>query len=81
MAAIRRARRADAPHSAVLRMPALVIHGTDDPLIPVTGGRDTAAAIPGAELVEIGGMGHDLPPGAWPQLVDAISSFTEKAER
>lgn len=41
--------------------PTLVIHGIDDPLVPVEGGRDTAAHIPGAKLHEIAGMGHDLP--------------------
>jgi pimeloyl-ACP methyl ester carboxylesterase len=42
--------------------PTLVIHGTDDPLVPVAAGRDTARAIPGALLHEIAGMGHDVPP-------------------
>ncbi|MDP3906130.1 alpha/beta fold hydrolase [Novosphingobium sp.] len=49
--------------------PTLVIHGTDDPLVPVEGGRDTARAIPGAKLHEIPGMGHDLPL----ELVDEIA--------
>ena len=49
--------------------PTLVIHGTDDPLVPVEGGRDTAKAIPGAKLHEIPGMGHDLPL----ELVDEIA--------
>jgi pimeloyl-ACP methyl ester carboxylesterase len=62
-------------------VPALVIHGADDPLVPVEGGKDTAAAIPGAELIIIDGMGHDLPhdgEGAWPQIVDAIVDHTKK---
>ncbi len=46
--------------------PTLVIHGAADPLVPIEGGRDTAQAIPGAELLVIEGMGHDLPEGAWP---------------
>jgi pimeloyl-ACP methyl ester carboxylesterase len=54
-------------------VPTLVIHGADDPLIDVSGGRATAAAIPGSELVVLPGMGHDLPPAVWPQIVDAIS--------
>jgi len=60
--------------------PTLVIHGAADPLVPLEGGRDTARAIPGAELLVIEGMGHDLPEGAWPQLVGAISEHTTKAE-
>jgi pimeloyl-ACP methyl ester carboxylesterase len=60
--------------------PTLVIHGAADPLVPLEGGRHTAAAIPGAELLVIEGMGHDLPEGAWPQIVGAISELTAKAE-
>jgi pimeloyl-ACP methyl ester carboxylesterase len=60
-------------------VPTLVIHGVDDPLVPVEGGKDTAEAIPGAELIIIDGMGHDLPHGgAWPQIVDAIVNHTQK---
>jgi pimeloyl-ACP methyl ester carboxylesterase len=53
-------------------VPTVVIHGADDPLVDVSGGRATAAAIPGAELLVVPGMGHDLPRDAWPQIVDAI---------
>jgi pimeloyl-ACP methyl ester carboxylesterase len=60
--------------------PTLVIHGAADPLVPLEGGRDTARSIPGAELLVIEGMGHDLPEGAWPRLVGAISEHTAKAE-
>ena len=49
------------PALARLRLPALVVHGGADPLIRPAGGRATAAAIPGARLVEFPGMGHDLP--------------------
>lgn len=63
-----------------LQLPTLVVHGTDDPLVNVSGGRATAKAIPKADLVLIPGMGHDLPRGVWPQLLDCISSLTEKAE-
>jgi pimeloyl-ACP methyl ester carboxylesterase len=52
--------------------PTLVIHGTADKLVALSGGRATARAIPGARLLKIEGMGHDLPRGAWPQLIDAI---------
>jgi pimeloyl-ACP methyl ester carboxylesterase len=52
--------------------PTLVIHGTADKLIRPSGGRATKRAIPGARLLTIEGMGHDLPRGAWPQILDAI---------
>jgi pimeloyl-ACP methyl ester carboxylesterase len=61
-------------------VPTLVIHGADDPLVPLAGGQHTAESIPGAELLVIAGMGHDLPEGAWPTLVGAISEHTAKAE-
>ena len=60
-------------------VPTLVIHGEDDPLIAVSGGDATAAAIPGAKLVKIPGMGHDLPPALWPQFVDEIVENAERA--
>ncbi len=69
------------PALSSLKIPALVIHGTSDPLVPPEGGRDTARAIPGAELMLIEGMGHDLPHGgAWPRIVEAISLHTQKAQ-
>lgn len=55
--------------------PTLVIHGIDDPLVPVEGGRDTAAAIPGARLHEIEGMGHDLPLELVEEVADAIAGI------
>ena len=61
------------PALASVTVPTLVIHGSDDPLVPLACGQDTADAIPGAELLVIEGMGHDLPPGSgWPQILDAI---------
>jgi pimeloyl-ACP methyl ester carboxylesterase len=69
------------PALASVRAPTLVIHGTDDPLIPLPGGHDTAEAVPGADLLEIPGMGHDVPRGAWETLVDAIAAHTRKADR
>ncbi len=53
--------------------PTLVIHGVDDPLVPVEGGRDTARAIPGAKLHEIAGMGHDLPLELVEEIAGAIA--------
>lgn len=63
-----------------LDVPALVIHGTDDKMIDVSGGRATAAAIPGAELLEVWGMGHDLPRPQWPLLAGRIAELVERAE-
>jgi len=54
--------------------PTTVIHGIDDPLVPVEGGRDTAANIPGAILIEIPGMGHDIPAALHDQIIDAIAA-------
>ena len=62
-----------------LEVPAVVIHGTDDALIDVSGGKATAAAIPGAELELIEGMGHDLPPPLWPRLAEAMAAHVERA--
>jgi pimeloyl-ACP methyl ester carboxylesterase len=62
-----------------LDVPTLVIHGTDDPLVDVSGGRATAAAIPGARLELIEGMGHDLPRELWPRLVDLIAENAARA--
>ena len=53
--------------------PTLVIHGSDDPLVRIEGGRDTAAHIPGARLHEIPGMGHDLPLELVDEVADAIA--------
>ena len=55
-----------------IRVPALVLHGTDDTMLRPAGGQATARAIPGARLVMVKGMGHDLPEGAWPIVIDAI---------
>lgn len=56
-----------------LRLPALVVHGLADKMVHVSGGRATAAAIPGAELLLIDGMGHDLPSALFDTFVEAIS--------
>lgn len=56
-----------------LDIPTLVIHGNADPLIPLEAGKDTAESIPGAKLMVIEGMGHNLPPEIWPKVVDAIA--------
>jgi len=68
------------PALASVKVPTLVVHGTSDPLVPVEGGKDAARAIPGAQLMLIEGMGHDLPHGgAWPRIVEAITAHTQKA--
>jgi pimeloyl-ACP methyl ester carboxylesterase len=63
---------------AGVRAPTVVIHGKEDPLIPVRAGRATARAIPGAELIEIEGMGHDLPRELWPRMADAVARNAAK---
>jgi pimeloyl-ACP methyl ester carboxylesterase len=63
-----------------LDLPTLVIHGADDPLIDVSGGRATADAIPGAELVVIDGMGHDLPAGLWEPIAERIAGLVATVE-
>ena len=62
-----------------LRVPTLVVHGLADRMVHVSGGRATAAAIPGAELLLVDGMGHDLPPELYATLTDAIARTTARA--
>jgi pimeloyl-ACP methyl ester carboxylesterase len=57
-----------------VHVPTLVIHGEEDPLIDVSGGRATAAAIPGARLKIVPGMGHDLPPVLFDEFADDIAA-------
>jgi pimeloyl-ACP methyl ester carboxylesterase len=64
---------------AGLTIPATVIHGLSDRLVHVSGGRATARAIPGAELLLIPGMGHDLPRALWPTFADAIQRTARRA--
>ncbi len=61
-------------------VPFTVIHGTADTLVTPSGGRRTAEAVPGATLVEIEGMGHNLPRPLWPRLVDLIEDTTRRAD-
>ena len=59
--------------------PTVVIHGTADRLVRPSGGRATVRAIPGAKLVKVDGMGHDLPRAAWDQIVAAIVENARRA--
>jgi pimeloyl-ACP methyl ester carboxylesterase len=61
-----------------IHVPSLVIHGIDDPLVPVEGGKDTAATIPGCELVLVPGMGHAIEAALIPTVADAIIAFCRK---
>jgi pimeloyl-ACP methyl ester carboxylesterase len=60
--------------------PTVVIHGTRDRMVRPSGGRETARAIPGAQLLEIDGMGHDLPVAAWGRIIDAVVANTRRAD-
>ena len=62
-----------------MRIPFLVIHGEDDPLVTLSGGQATAAAVPGAKLLAVPGMGHDLPEELWGEVIDAIVANTQLA--
>lgn len=62
-----------------LEVPTLVLHGSEDPLIGLSGGEATAAAIPGARLHVLEGMGHDLPPEFLPEIVGAVVGHTRDA--
>ncbi|MGV9303401.1 MULTISPECIES: alpha/beta hydrolase [unclassified Nonomuraea] len=64
---------------AGVRVPTLVVHGEADPLVQVSGGRATAAAIPGARLMTFEGMGHDLPRPLWEQVMDAITDLQARS--
>jgi pimeloyl-ACP methyl ester carboxylesterase len=67
------------PLLASVSAPTLVIHGDEDPLVLLEGGKDTAEAIPGAELMIVKGMGHYPPHGGpWPEIVEAIIAHTKK---
>ena len=65
---------------AQLRVPALVLHGDADPLLRPAAGRRTAAAIDGARLVILPGVGHDLPAEVWPRVADEIRALADRAQ-
>jgi len=64
-----------------IRVPTVVVHGEQDQIIGVSGGEATAAAIPGARLLRVPGLGHELPPGFWPVLADALVEVADRADR
>lgn len=67
------------PELKALTIPTVVLHGADDPLVQPVGGESTAAAIQGAELRMIAGMGHDMPPALYDVFLDAILSAVARA--
>ncbi|MGB8880245.1 MAG: alpha/beta hydrolase [Solirubrobacteraceae bacterium] len=60
-------------------VPTLIVHGADDPLVDVSGGRAAARAIPGAQLVVYAGMGHNLPRELWTEIARRIGELVERA--
>jgi pimeloyl-ACP methyl ester carboxylesterase len=64
-----------------IKVPTMVIHGADDPLIPLAAGQDTAETIPGARFEVVQGMGHDLPESLVPVLIEFVSQFTGSLEQ
>jgi pimeloyl-ACP methyl ester carboxylesterase len=68
------------PKLRALTMPTLVVHGLNDKMVHVSGGRATAAAIHGAELLLIDGMGHDLPPALFETFADGIRRTASRAK-
>lgn len=79
VAAVADSGRADA--LGQVRCPTLVVHGQDDPLVPVACGEDTAQRIPGARLLTVAGMGHDLPPEPVNQILAALVPHLQAAQR
>jgi pimeloyl-ACP methyl ester carboxylesterase len=67
------------PLLRTITAPTLIVHGSKDRMVPASGGRATARAIPGARLLIVKGMGHDMPRAAWPQILDAIERNAARA--
>ena len=63
-----------------VQCPALIIHGSHDPLVPVAAGRATAKAIPGARLHIIEGLGHHMPSGIWTDVIEQVQMITKTAK-
>jgi pimeloyl-ACP methyl ester carboxylesterase len=71
--------RSRVPALRNLKVPTLVVHGVDDPLVPIENGRRVAAAVPGARLLELEGMGHNVPERHWSRIADAIAETAARA--
>jgi pimeloyl-ACP methyl ester carboxylesterase len=69
------------PDVGRITAPTLVVHGSADRMVRPSGGRATAKAIPGAQLMMIRGMGHDLPRAVWPRLTAAIAEHAARADQ
>src|SRR5262249_33686656 len=67
------------PKLQTIKVPTVVIHGEDDPLVPLEGCRDVAANIPGAEFRLLSGMGHVIPPALVKDFADAITAAASRA--
>lgn len=61
-----------------IKIPTLVIHGDADPLVPIEGGKDTAASIPNAKFVKIKGMGHNISPDIAPKIIEEILNHIKR---
>lgn len=68
------------PDLVRLEIPTLVVHGDQDALVDPSGGTRTAEAVPGAELLMLEGLGHDLPPPYWAQIIEAVTNLAVRAE-
>ncbi len=68
------------PKLATITAPTVVVHGAADPLVPLAGGKDTAENIPGAELVVIEGMGHDVPAPLYAAIADGVLRAVERSK-
>lgn len=71
--------RSRVPALRKVKVPTLVIHGVDDPLVPIENGRRVASAVPGARMLELEGMGHNVPERHWTLVADAIAETAAQA--
>ena len=62
-----------------VKVPTLVVHGVDDPLVPLENGRLVADAVPGARIIELEGTGHNIPEQHWQKVADEIAETARRA--